>query len=148
MFILALAMLADRPPIQAKPPATPVAKPAAAPVSLYAAVAARMSAGGRAIFQRYVAQTLTPRARADAQAEIAYRKAVQQQMTAGTLDVDAVATLVDRRKQAAADAAAAIRESAFAMIKSLPVQDRRLALTAIFADTRLPKPANPTPKPG
>jgi hypothetical protein len=146
MFLFVLAMLADRPPIQAKATAAPIAKPAAAPVSLYAAVAARMTAAGRVIFQRYIAQTLTPRARADAQAELAYRKAVQQQMTAGTLDLDAVAAIVDRRKQAAADTAAAIRASAFAMIKSLPAQDRRLALTAIFADTRLPKP-NPVRAP-
>lgn len=145
MFLLILAMLADRPPIQAKAAATPIAKPAA-PVSLYTAVAARMSAAGRVIFERYIAQTLTPRARADAQAEMAYRKAVQQQMAGGTMDLDAVAALIDRRKQAAAQTAETIRQSAFAMIKSLPAQDRRLALTAIFADTRLPRPSKPAPK--
>lgn len=139
MFLLAMVLFADQPPTQAKPQPTSVAKADAQPVSLFAAVAQRMTPSGRAIFERYVAQTLAPRARADAQAEAAYRKAVQQQVSGKTINLDALAVLIDQRKRAAADTATAIRNSAFAMIKSLPAQDQRLALTAIFADTRLPK---------
>lgn len=74
--------------------------------------------------------------RADSDAERAYRVALRQVVSAATLDVDAAERMIDTRRRAEAALATAIRSSAFAMIRSLPLADRKLALTAIFPDTR------------
>lgn len=120
----------------AKPSATTA--PAAAKPTLFAMVSSRMSAQGKPVFTRYVEQTLIPQIRAQAQAEATYRQQLQTIVAAPTLDVDATQRLIDQRKRADAASGDTIRASAFTMIKSLPQADRKLALTAIFADARLP----------
>ncbi|MET0247238.1 MAG: hypothetical protein ABW182_10865, partial [Sphingomonas sp.] len=99
--------------------------------------------------RRYIEQVLQPRVRADADAERQYRVALRALVAAPTLDVDAVERLIAARRQAEATLTASIRSSAFAMIRTLPAADRKLALTAIFADARMPAPprAAPTPPP-
>jgi uncharacterized membrane protein len=113
--------------------------------SLFEVVEQRMSIQGRPIFQRYVAQTLIPQAQRDATAQRQYIQSLHTLVAAPTLDVNAVAGLIEQRKQAEAAATSAIRSSAFAMIRTLPVSDQKLALTAIFTDARLPAGARTTP---
>ena len=147
MLLPTLLSLADTTlPAQVPQPAKPAAAPAAKP-SLFDVVAQHMSAAGRPIFERYVQQTLIPQARADAAAAAEYHNALQALVAAPTLDVDAVARLMDQRKRTEADHATAIRTAAIAMIKSLPAADRKLALTAIFVDARLPRAKAATPAP-
>jgi uncharacterized membrane protein len=131
-LLLALASLSSTPTAATTGPAQ------AARPTLFDAVAERMTAQGRAIFQRYVAQTLRSQAQADTAAQRQYLSALHALVAAPTLDINAISTLINQRKQTEAGATTAIRSSAFAMIRTLPVSDQRLALTAIFADTRLP----------
>ncbi|MGY4399000.1 putative membrane protein [Sphingomonas sp. UYAg733] len=136
LLLFATAMDLPAGPAMAKAaPASKASAPASA-ASLFTMVLQHMSSEGRPLFQRYLNQTLLPQARADGEAEKQYRVALQSVVAAPTLDVDAAARLIDQRRQAEAAATASIRMSAFAMIKSLPPADRKLALTAIFADAR------------
>lgn len=134
------------PIVDTRPVQTPALAQAAAPAkpSLFDLVAQKMSATGRPIFQRYVTQTLVPQVRADQQADRAYRQQLEVLVRAPTLDLGATSALIDARKRAEAASAATIRTAAFAMIGTLPVGDRKLALTAIFADARFPAAAKPT----
>ena len=130
--------IVDTPPVQA---ITPHRAAAAAPKpSLFSLVAQKMSTQGRPIFERYVNQTLLPQVRADLQAERAYRQQLQALVSAPTLDLAATTALIDARKQAEAASATTIRTAAFAMLRTLPAADRKLALTAIFTGARFPAP--------
>lgn len=150
-MLLPLLLLAvdAMPTLQAAATPKPAATAAPAKPTLLTVVAQRMSPIGRPIFERYIQQTLVPQARADGAAELQYRKALQALVAAPTLDMDAAARLIEQRKLAQAQETAAIRSSALAMIKSLPAADRKLALTAIFAEARLPAktPAQPAKAP-
>lgn len=146
MFALALLLAAaDLPPVQATAPAAAPARQ-----SLFDVVSQKLSPEGRPAFQSFVTDTLIPRVRTDRAAEVKYLQSLQALVRAAALDVDTVAALIDQRKATEAAETADIRARAFAMIKSLPVADRKLALTAIFAETRLPAAppaAAPTPAP-
>lgn len=146
-FIFAVASCVGAAPVSVlQDPVPPAAQ--AAP-SLFDAVAQRMSPQGRPIFRRYVEQVLQSRIRADSDAERQYRVALRALVAAPTLDVDAVERLIAARRQAETTLTTSIRGTAFAMIRTLPAADRKLALTAIFADARMsarPQPG-PTPPP-
>jgi uncharacterized membrane protein len=132
-LLLTLASLSTTPNAVATNASAQPARP-----TLFDAVEQRMSAQGRPIFQRYLAQTLKPQAQTDTAAQRQYLGALHILVAAPTLDINAISALINQRKQTEAGATAAIRSSAFAMIRSLPVSDQKLALTAIFADARLP----------
>lgn len=136
LSLLLFAAAMDLPSTKAVAQAGSVAKAPAQAPSLFTVVLQRMSPEGRPIFQRYLNQILLPQARAEGEVEKKYREALRGLVAAPTLDVDAAARLIDQRKQAEAAATASIRSSTFAMIKSLPVADRKLVLTAIFTDAR------------
>jgi hypothetical protein len=154
MLLAMVLMLATVPP-QTVPaakqtaPATKQAAPAAkqaapaAKATLFDAVAQRMTPEGRPVFVRYVQQVLVPQAREEQAAEVKYRQALRAVVSAPALDVDAAEKLIGGRKQAQAAGNAEVRRTAMAMIKTLPAADRKLALTAIFTDARLPAPAKP-----
>jgi len=97
-----------------------------------------MSVQGRPIFQRYITQTLKTQAQADAIAQRQYLGSLHALVAAPTLNFNAISSLINQRKQAEAGATAAIRSFAFDMLRTLPSADQKLALTAIFADARLP----------
>lgn len=137
MFLPLLLTIASVSPKPAVAPST-TAPAQTSRQSLFDVVEQRMSVQGRPIFQRYVAQTLMPQAQADTTAERQYLQSLHALVAAPTLDVNAISSLVDQRKRAEAATTSAIRSSAFAMIRTLPVSDQKLALTAIFADARLP----------
>lgn len=137
--LMMLVIAATPTPSTAPKPATTAQTPAGSR-TLVEAVAERMSPQGRAIFERYAAQTLTPLAKSNLDAEIRYRQALQALVGAPKLDVDAASRLIEQRKQAEMTATSAIRASAYTMLKSLPEGDRKLALTAIFVDARPPRP--------
>ena len=137
-----LLSIANAEPVQASGTPRPTATAtAASQPSLFDVVAQKMSPPGRPIFQRYINQQFVPQLRADQQAEIQYRQQLHAIVQAPTLDLEAATRLIDARKRAADAAATAIRTSAFAMLRALPVSDRKLGLTAIFADARLPAAA-------
>jgi hypothetical protein len=140
MILPLLLTLASVPPKTVVPPSATAPAQTSRP-SLFEIVEQRMSAQGRPIFQRYVTQTLLPQAQADAAAQRRYIQSLRSQVVAPTLDINAIANLIDRRKQSEAAATSAIRSSAFTMIRTLPASDQKLALTAIFADARLPASA-------
>lgn len=137
--MLAAMLLATVSPISV---ATPQPAATTRP-SLAAAVAARMTPQGRPIFMRYMQQTLTSQVRSEAQAQATYRQQLTAVVSAPTLDLDAAQRLIEARKRAEATASGTIRTSAFAMIRTLPAADRKLALTAIFADARPVRQAAP-----
>ena len=146
-IFVALALQSGQPNAKAGTPTpAPTVKTAAvkAAPTLFDQVLQRMTPVGQPIFRRYVDQMLQPRLRADRENDRQYRAALRALVAASALDVDAVERLIATRRQTEASMTTFIRTSAFTMIRALPVADRKLALTALFADTRLP--ANP-PKP-